>query len=431
MPPKTSMRRVMGVDPKDPENLKDFRGALNKVLLKGFLSPGFITSFLDEYMGEFVTAFTHKSVSSSVNMEVYEALGDTVVNACIMRYINSKYPTIVSVEWLTKLKHLYQSTAWLYRVAQVLGFLDWVRCDEEDFQVFAQFPYYEALQAYRSIYEDTTEAFFGCFLSCFTKAGYSFGAALQISYYVIWWAFEEIGIDISYERVYDPVTRLKAAMTLKGGAIESLEGQRWDFDVSGSEFKDTSGTVPMYTYTYYGWVISRGGQRGKKETVIGQASAPEDSLAKQTAALRALDNLRTYYESKGKVWYEPRRDPYESDHAWKGFLGNKRQARLREEGAEEVHYVKKAPAPRVNYTWLTDQVPGVVPVVGPPTEDWMGIGSAPRRPIPSAPKAKGGPKVAPKGREGPPKPAAKAGFVPSAAKGARIFVRAVNPGDMA
>lgn len=352
-----------GVDPSNPASVKSFRQALTKVLLKGFLSQEFITQFLDEYLDEFVKAFTHVSADRVNNYEVYEALGDTVVNACIMRYISEKYPEIVNIEWLTKLKNLFQSKVWLFRIAMVLGFEKWVRYSLEDFEVFYQVPNYRNTQEYQSIFEDTTEAFFGCFLECFIKSGYSFGAALQIAYYVLWWAFEEDPPEIRYEDVYDPVTRLKSVMSERGGTIETLEGHVWDYDGAGESFKDTSGEVVMYTHTYYGWVTSvkkKGVHvRGAKTTIIGQATAPGESEAKQAAALMALNNLKAYYESKGKVWKEYPKDRYLRDKEWNGFFGTSRQRGLKKGGAVEVNYKKPKPPPKPDWLWMGNVAPAV------------------------------------------------------------------------
>jgi hypothetical protein len=147
-------------------------------------------------------------------------------------------------------------------------------------------------------------------------------------------------------------------MIRRNGTIETLEGEVWDFDGAGKPYKNVSGLVPMYTYTYYGWVTSKKTTkgtyaRGDQRRMIGQGTSPNKAQAKQLAAAQGLATLKAHYEAQGKKWFEPHRDPYESDQSWKGFLKHRRQSDLRKAGAKEVFYgPKPVPPPPVDLSWM-------------------------------------------------------------------------------
>src|SRR5271156_4221669 len=78
-------------------------------------------------MEMFLEAFTDASYDEIYNYELIEFSGDLDVNRAIGGYIRQRYPHIINVEWLTKIKHYLTSKRALSIIADKLGFVEYIR----------------------------------------------------------------------------------------------------------------------------------------------------------------------------------------------------------------------------------------------------------------------------------------------------------------
>jgi len=110
-----------------------------------------------ENLKMFETCFVHKSADEQNNYEIYEQLGDKIIDYSISKYIANRYPKLFNGSLSQKLSlkiisktHLYlRSKNWLSRVAyDVLQFKPFVTVSMEKLED-------------RSVYEDIFEGFMG------------------------------------------------------------------------------------------------------------------------------------------------------------------------------------------------------------------------------------------------------------------------------
>lgn len=97
------------------------RARLTETTMAYLLSP--------ESLKSFRVAFTHKSmnVSAMENYELAELVGDSVINAIIIAYIRARFPKVVNVDWISRLKNTTVSKEKLASLADKHGFLKWIR----------------------------------------------------------------------------------------------------------------------------------------------------------------------------------------------------------------------------------------------------------------------------------------------------------------
>ena len=224
-----------------------------------------------ESLKRFQVAFTHKSVSieATDNYELSELVGDSVINTIIISHIRSRFPRIVNVDWISRIKNtaiskdqlsvlafnngflkwihmsdagqehdsdvshekrelvnlfLYNSridpndiaSATLYRVSD--GYIDFKRDIAETFRIGYDKLFLNA--KFKSLLEDTMEAFVGTLQSMIDKYegakypdfaiyGNLPGPGYAVCSYIISKFLSEVNIPIDYESVFDPKSRLK------------------------------------------------------------------------------------------------------------------------------------------------------------------------------------------------------------------------------
>lgn len=100
------------------------RAKLSKQVMGFLLSP--------ESMRKFNVAFTHKSITTNAydNYELAELVGDSIINTIIIAYIRSRFPKIVNVDWISRLKNKTVSKENLAILAEKYGFLKWIRMED-------------------------------------------------------------------------------------------------------------------------------------------------------------------------------------------------------------------------------------------------------------------------------------------------------------
>ena len=89
------------------KNLKTF---IISILEKLQLNEKHISMMTDdESMKLFSKAFIHKSFDQRNNYELLEFRGDAVVNYTVSQYLLNRFPKVVSIKYLTRIKHNYVS----------------------------------------------------------------------------------------------------------------------------------------------------------------------------------------------------------------------------------------------------------------------------------------------------------------------------------
>lgn len=192
------------------------RFVLSKLHLSD-MYPRKLKTYCAQALPEYCKAFTHPDMSDD-NYEMYEFIGDSVINHAIVKYVYEYYPNVdvANVQVLARLKIHMASKSFLYRLAVQEGFMDWVQCPDE-----------EREKNRRALLEDVFEAFFGCtytWINRFVKHG----LGDTICYRILVSMFDKMELPSTYEDLVDSVTRLKELVDVHRERI--VYTIRWNFD---------------------------------------------------------------------------------------------------------------------------------------------------------------------------------------------------------
>lgn len=287
---------------------KHFKEFIVSILTKyGYIKPSAITKFTDpESMKLFRQAFTHKSVAGANNYELFEFQGDTVVNLATVEYLRSRFPRIVSVKWLTRLKHNLISKKHLGLLAEKAGFFEHVGYSKEwanDKLLNMDDPHTNT--EYMSLLEDTFEAFVGCLVEI-VDARTTKGVGYAIAYNIVCSFLDTIPISLKYEDVFDSKSRLK----------ELYDKLDWNFKGSIQVYKDDKSGE--HIATVYGYPVRRKkvalkdideqvdketNQQYQEEAQKFMGRKVDDTVAEEMAAhfLRIARQQAVYGTSRDKV----------------------------------------------------------------------------------------------------------------------------------
>ena len=177
-----------------------FINLLKSLLQKARLSDEYINHVLTKGLKTYDIAFTHGTANVNVNYEVFEHLGDSIANTCLIWYFIRRFPELDRPEGINiigKLKIKYVSKESWYKLAEMMGLWDFVTVGEQT-----------RANEKRKILEDCFESFIGCTNYLIDKYIYR-GAGYSICYNLIEHFFNTIDVKLTYEHLVDPVSRLK------------------------------------------------------------------------------------------------------------------------------------------------------------------------------------------------------------------------------
>lgn len=283
------------------ENIEDFKNFIAGLLKRGKVRESEIKTLLtEENLEEFRIAFTHPSAGADRDYQLYEFLGDVVVNGFVPFYLRWRFPKIKSVKWVTRLKHTLISKKFLAKLAREEGIDKFAIYGDEPFSDSAGrsligmrkeielHPDLNTNMHYLNMLEDIMEAFFGCLVTVVTDSGKCHGVAIEISHNILKSFFSPIELPQKYEDVFDPVSRLKELYESR------VRGYKWPNDQAYKFEKiDCGDGRHKFKATVYGWPA--GDKTVKPENKIELATAisisTDNADAKEKAARTALQVL--------------------------------------------------------------------------------------------------------------------------------------------
>jgi dsRNA-specific ribonuclease len=260
---KTDEEEVIYLGPRGDE----FKAFIKSLLEKGRLFPKYIDLLLsEESMIEYGKAFTSDTVDIDNNYQVYEQLGDVVINKFIVKYMYKKFPELrcsEAVKIVSRMKIVYGSKEEFFDIAEPLGFKKFISATET-----------ERKRQERSLIEDVFEAFIGCtedLLDNYTRQG----VGNAICYDILTSIFDELPINIDYYELVDAKTILKETFDVfKELGTLVYEEKRID---PASEIT----TSEVYQVL------------GRSKNLIATATGYKKSKAQQNAAKMAVKYLAT------------------------------------------------------------------------------------------------------------------------------------------
>ena len=236
-------------------------------------------------MAHFVTAFTSPDVNGVSNYELYETLGDNLLNNCVLWYISNRFSYLnipEAVDLLTKIKIRIIQTKWIGELSNSLGFYDYIYCPRD----------LSGINKLK-VLEDVFESFFAA-LNMVVDGKYKKGMGFIVCYRFLASLLDEKEIPISYEVLADPKTRLKELFDLHKTIKITYETIRFDADASDA------GNV----YVYVSHILE---SKFVRQTPTGEDvfSAPRQILSgkkgytEQEAEQNVASDAIQYYKNMG------------------------------------------------------------------------------------------------------------------------------------
>jgi dsRNA-specific ribonuclease len=278
---------------KDPTPRLGVRGDQFKAFVKGLFEKckvkGKYISLLtdDQSMKIFEEVFTHKSIDPISNYERFEIIGDITCNKFLVWYFSRRFPKLFSapgVKILAELRIKYGSKIVFSPIAYENGFMPYISATQGEFDT-----------SETSIREDVFEAFIGATEYILDMRAHEIvskkkstepliGVGYAICYTILSAFFDAKAIDISYQGLHPPISRLKELFDRRDVqarfGLSHLEKQKIRYD---SAFDTGNGS-----YTASVIVASN-------NVLIGQGKGQSKVASENAAAVAALEFLRYSY----------------------------------------------------------------------------------------------------------------------------------------
>ena len=276
----------------------EFKEFLRQQLSRASLKKSVIQELLKD-LDSWRKCFTHKTFNEKENYETLEFYGDKIVMSGAANFIRHSFgENIKTPVWLTRIYHHIVSSKVLAAVGMKQGFSKFLRINRdlirEDLDK-KSVPHYVPIEdhkVYRSIVEDTIEAFFGQ-LSIALEKKISRGASVEICARILDSYYRSANIDIGYDNIFDPITRVKELYQSKlkwSGTDADADGRRTKTKYLVEEIEERDGSI-IYTYKVYGW-YGKKIIRENEKTLIAQHSHWDSDVAKVEACRLALKYLK-------------------------------------------------------------------------------------------------------------------------------------------
>ena len=229
------------------------------------LSPVAMTIYKD--------AFTHSSIDSENNLEVYEQLGDVSINKFLVWYCYERFPELRNPQGVKKVARIRINsvgTANFSKLATGLGFLPHIMATKESFEEEGEL----------KILEDVFEAFFGA-TEYILDTQVRHGVGYTVIYGILSSIFNETHISLDYESLFDAKTRLKEFFDRnKDLGITKYDTVQYKRDIENPD------DVSYWTSTVY--LLPSG---GKGRVKLGYGKERLKAQASEVASEEALKKL--------------------------------------------------------------------------------------------------------------------------------------------
>lgn len=243
------------------DSIPGLMALIQKVLLLGNLKPEYVDVLLS-HESKYTIAFTAFTYDPVFNYEIYEHLGDGVVNSFLSWYFYRRFNQLNcpnGLKILARLKSNYASKGSFSVIAENLGFWPFIRASAEQRRTYKP-----------TLLEDVFEAFIGVTVEILDTT-YTIGAGYGIVYRILETIFNGIEISLDYENLYDTVSKLKEMF------------EHYKAQLGTHVYEDESSTV-VKVYRVF---------RGAKTLLGTGVGQPQKGLRKQEAARQALELLKS------------------------------------------------------------------------------------------------------------------------------------------
>jgi dsRNA-specific ribonuclease len=180
---------------------ESFKAMLINIFKMGKISPKYFDILTNENsMREYEKVFTSSGADPKNNYQVYEILGDSTANKCIVWYFYRRFPQLHcpdGVKVIARLKINYVGKKEFASIGEGLGFFNYITATVEE-KTFKKI----------SLLEDVFEAFIGL-TEYLLDSHFQIGVGYSIVYEIFESIFDKKEISLKYEDLYDAKTRVK------------------------------------------------------------------------------------------------------------------------------------------------------------------------------------------------------------------------------
>ena len=192
---------------------------IRNVISQGDIKEKYLTVLTTkEYIPLYSQAMTAFSGNALKNYEIFEQLGDLVINKFIVNYTYNRFPHLRKspddVKTTARVRIKYASKEMLSKFAEGLNFWEFITARKELEKGKFEKGIKTKKDHKKDLLEDTFEAFFGCterILDC----TYGTGVGNAVCYSVLKGIFDKIDISLKYEDLYDSKTILKQLFDIR------------------------------------------------------------------------------------------------------------------------------------------------------------------------------------------------------------------------
>ncbi len=263
--------------------MSEFRDFIISLLKRGNINKKHLAIYTDDAaMQQFENAFTHKSYDPDTNYELVELIGDSIVNLSVVRYLREWNPDIVSVKYLTRLKHNITSKTELAYMAESAGFWKYIKISQELQDKFSPMTpdYKHKNKEYMSILEDCFEAFVGTVSIIIDERSKVSGPGTEIAYQIVKSFLQKLNISLKYEDIFDAKTRYK----------EFCDKRGWDFGTA-MKTREIRDEKRYFEVTVIGYPFGNKRKEDDNKEVLAVYKGPLKIEAQNKAAEIALEKL--------------------------------------------------------------------------------------------------------------------------------------------
>nr|QBK85719.1 MAG: ribonuclease III [Marseillevirus LCMAC101] len=279
----------------------DFKEFIVRFLKLGRVNDDMIGKFTDKKsMKQFRYAFIHKSYGGEEISGLSKYLGDVVVDNCITSYLKKRFQQIVSVKYLTRLKHNITENDLLGLCVEKTGILKYILYGDKIQETMDRYEnHLHDSDVYTRLLKGAFSALIGVMVTIIDSKIIE-GAGYPVAYNIIFHYLNKISISLDYESVFDPKTRLK----------EVYDKRRWT-DSKWSIKKELITRENKDNRTWhtviYGYPYGGKGRDPNLREIIGEGEGTNIKKSQDRASENALITLRSV------GIHEVRPDPYKKN----------------------------------------------------------------------------------------------------------------------
>jgi dsRNA-specific ribonuclease len=298
---------------KNPLPIGEFKNFITSLLKRGKMSSNVLEILTDDdSIKQFKKCFIDRSANAdaSENYELPEFVGDSILNTCIVNYIREWNPKIVSVKYLTRLKHNLQSKGALAKIAEKHGFWNYLILGTDPNTNINRKQFFESnpdnkieyQDEYLSYLEDTLEAFIGTLYSLtdkkIVKKEENLGLGYVYCYRIMKSFLSEINISLEYVDVFDPKTIFKEVSDRNGwtrNTYNEFRGFAWNtkfMDIQ--EVKDDNGKRIGFECIAVGYPLGDRTKNPNNLLVLSKVNGRLKDDTESQCAREALQTLKHY-----------------------------------------------------------------------------------------------------------------------------------------